>query len=234
MKRIGLVVAVCVLSSGCRAPMPNWNSFGPYGNTRVPPPATGGYGTPQPYYAPAPGSTIPPTSPTSAPVGTGFRDSTLNQYSSLNRWSNIEDPAVGPITQLNTWAPTRPTATNAKVVDLSNVDVALASHEAALPIVGSAAIVQQNTPIRIVQPSSVTPTSTLPRLRGMVVNDATRSSEPRQFVPSGRVIQMSELPDAPIARASTVPRPVRSASSETSVSSGGWKSRTTTLKVVGS
>lgn len=223
MKRIALVITVCILSSGCRAPMPNINSFGPYGATRVPPPGTSGYGTQQPYYAP-PTSVAPPTSPTSGPVGTGFRDSTQN------RWSNILDPSSGPIAKNNTWAPTRPISSKTPAIDLDNVDVALASHNGAIMATPSL-VVDNNQAVRIV---STPTTSTLPQLRGMVVNDATRVGEPRQFVPSGRVVDISELPNAPVTQSASASRTAQSSSSQAAVSSGGWKTRTTTLKVAGS
>ncbi|MBC8354313.1 MAG: hypothetical protein H8E66_20150 [Planctomycetes bacterium] len=229
MKGFALIAATLVLSTGCRAPMPNWNIFGPYGATRVPPPPTGGYGTPQPYYAP--GTTIvpPTTSPTSAPVGTGFRPA------QSNRWSNIVDPVIGPVAKTNTWGPTRPASSNARVVDLRDVDVALASHESAAPTAAATVVVERDGPIRILGPESSpsfysTSATEPPRLRGMVVNDLTRAAEPRAFNPSGRVIDISQLPDAPVTASSTR---TQSSSSDATVIDGGWKSRTTTLRVSG-
>ena len=229
MKGFALIAATLVLSTGCRAPMPNWNLFGPYGATRVPPPPTGGYGTPQPYYAPGTTTVPPTTSPTSTPVGTGFRPA------KSNRWSNILDPAIGPVAKSNTWGPTRPASSNARVVDLRDVDVALASHESAAPIAAATVVVERDGPIRILEekssPSpSTTSSSKPPRLRGMVVNDMTRTAEPGSFVPSGRVIDISQLPDAPVAASSTR---IQSSSSDGTVIDGGWKSRTKTLRVSG-
>ncbi|MCA9120516.1 MAG: hypothetical protein H6822_14205 [Planctomycetaceae bacterium] len=234
MKRFAMAAAILLLSAGCRAPMPTWDCIGPYGTTRVPPPPTGGYGVQQPYYAPGPTTgptTTTPTTiaPTTAPVGTGFRPS------SSNRWSNIDDPAVGPIAQ-NNWSPTRPAQTSSEVVDLTNADVILASHETAAPFVPATQVVEYDGPIRILPPnaspaSTVSTAATTPHLRGMTLNDATRSVEPQPFVASGRVIDISQLPDAP--------NPVRTASSTSSLSTGqssssgqatviegGWKTRT--------
>jgi hypothetical protein len=71
----------------------------------------------------------------------------------------------------------------------------------------------------------------------MTVNDTTRVSEPAPFIPSGRVIDISQLPNAPVA--------MRSANSQSSTASsqpstaqatvidGSWKSRTKTLRVAG-
>lgn len=251
MKRFALVAAILALGIGCRAPMPKWDMFGPYGNTRVAPPPTGGYGVQQPYYAPgpttAPPTTAPPTTsppttlpqtiaPTSAPVGTGFRPS------SANRWSNIDDPAVGPIAKNNSWAPSRPVPTAEQVVDLRDADVALASHETAAPFVPPTTVVEYDGPIRILPPESspafVSSTATAPpRLRGMTINDTTRLSEPAPFVPSGRVIDISQLPDAPItmrsASSQSSTAESHSSTAQATVVDGGWKSRTTTLRVAG-
>lgn len=243
MKRLALGAAILILSAGCQAPtpswhapMPDWNMFRPANATRVPPPPTGGYGAAQPYYT-TPPTTAPSTiAPTSAPVGTGFRPSTSN------RWSNIDDPVIGPIAKENTWAPTRPAQSNTQIVDLRDMDVALASHETAAPFVPSTVVVERDGPIRILPPEysrslSVPATSQPPRLRGMVVNDATRAAEPRTFVPSGRVIDISQLPDAPVAARSTnnptSTTPRQSSTSQATVIDGGWKSRSTTLRVAG-
>lgn len=215
MKRFAVVAAIVLLSTGCRAPMPNWNMFGPYGATRVPPPPTGGYGTPQPYYAPGTTTVAPTVTPSSAPVGTGFRPVTSN------RWSNIVDPAVGPVAKNNSWEPTRSVASNAQVVDMRDADVALASYESTVPVAPATVIVEREGPIRILSSES-SPSSTArttvspPRLRGMVVNDTTRASEPRPFVPTGRVVNISPSPGT-----STTSR----TASQANASVGGWKSR---------
>ena len=253
MKRFALVAAIVVLGVGCRAPMPNWNMLGPYGDTRVAPPPTGGYNVQQPYYAPGP-TTVPPTNvppttappatlphavaPTSAPVGTGFRPSPAN------RWSNIDDPAKGPIGNEDSWAPTRRAPTSAQVADLRDADVALASHETAAPYVPSTTVVEYDGPIRILPPDSpsTTPLSTTtgpPRLRGMTLNDTTRLAEPEPFIPAGRVIDISQLPDAAVvirsasSQSSTAAAASSTSTAQATVLDGGWKSRTTTLRVAG-
>ena len=45
------LLIICV-AMGCRAPMPSFNVFAPYGPGRVPPPCTGSYGAPANYYRP--------------------------------------------------------------------------------------------------------------------------------------------------------------------------------------
>lgn len=226
MKRFTSVVVVLALSAGCHAPMPTWNMFRPDGVTRVPAPPTGGYEVTQPYYgtppAALPSTTVPSTiAPTSAPVGTGFRPATSN------RWSNIDDPAIGPIAKENTWEPTRPAQSNAQVADLRDVDVALASHEAAAPFVPSTVVVEHDGPIRI-----------LPSATSTVSNE----SEPRPFIPPGRVVDISQLPDAPVvARSANIQASTVTSQSATSQatatqdagSDGGWKMRTKTLRVAG-
>lgn len=251
MKRFALVAAILSLGVGCRAPMPKWDMLGPYGNTRVAPPPTGGYGAQQPYYAPGP-TTVPPTSvppttvppttvpqtitPTTAPVGTGFRPS------SANRWSNIDDPAEGPIAKENSWAPTHRAPTNSQVADLRDADVALANYEVAAPFVPSTTVVEYDGPVRILSPESsptfVSSTATTPpRLRGMTINDITQPSEPELFVPAGRVIDISQLPDASVntrsASSQSSTTESRSSTAQATVIDGGWKSRTTTLRVAG-
>jgi len=241
MKRFALIAAISLLSAGCRAPMPTWDSIGPYGTTRVPPPPTGGYGVQQPYYAPGPTTAPPATaprtiSPTTSPVGTGFHPLPSN------RWSNIDDPAVGPIAKDNIWAPTSRESSSSQVVDLRDADIALASHEIAAPYVPSTQVVEYDGPIRILPPNSSSSfaASTIvepPRLRGMVINDTTRTAEPAPFIPSGRVIDISQLPDTPVAMRSDSSRSSttssQSSTAQATVIDGGWKSRTTTLRVAG-
>jgi hypothetical protein len=196
----------------------------------------------QPYYTPGPSTAPPNIAPTSSPVGTGFR------AAPSNRWSNIVDPAVGPIAQDDSWAPTRPAQTNSQVADLRDADVALAGHETAAPFVPSTTVVEYDGPIRILPPDAsptlaASTTTESPRLRGMIVNDTTRASEPAPFISSGRVIDISQLPDAPVAtRSADTKSSTTSGASATSrqsstaqatVIDGGWKSRTTTLRIAG-
>lgn len=71
MRRYPAALTLILLLGGCHAPMPSFNMLAPYGTTRVPPPATGSFGSPDTYYQPS----LPPTvntTPSSA-VGSGLR-----------------------------------------------------------------------------------------------------------------------------------------------------------------
>ena len=61
MKRYAVLPVLAVLLAGCRAPMPSFNPFAPYGPSRVPPPPTGSYNATSPYYQrPSQPSAAPP------------------------------------------------------------------------------------------------------------------------------------------------------------------------------
>jgi hypothetical protein len=93
----------------------------------------------------------------------------------------------------------------------------------------SSLVVENDGPIRIVSSNS-TPTPATPnRLRGMAVNDLTKPTAPRAFVPSGRVIDISELPDATITD-----NPTKTSSSTSGSNDEAWTTRKTTLRVAGS
>ncbi len=236
MKRFALCAIVLWAATGCRAPMPNWNMFGPYGATRVPPPPTGGYGSPQPYYAPpttSPTTTIPSTQ---APVGTGFR-------APVNRWSNITEPQLEPLASPEVAPSTRSLTSDVVATEVADADVILASHETVVPLASPPAtvIVEHDGPIRILPPNTMSTTSAPPQLRGMAVNDVTRPREPGLFVPSDRIIDISQLPNAPRVNPSpslreapaTQPQSATSTNQAT-ILDNGWRSRTTTLRVSGS
>ena len=72
MGRLSLCLLILLLGAGCRAPMPKFKPLAAYGPTRVPPPATGSFGTGNAYYQPT--STVPlSTTPLSTtPIGTGL------------------------------------------------------------------------------------------------------------------------------------------------------------------
>lgn len=215
MKRIALSGVILLVLSGCRAPMPSFNPLAPLGNTRVPPPATGTIGTGQNYYTPPATTTTPPA------ARTGFR-------ATPNKWSNLEDPNKTPAATTAEWSPDRTDLKTARVVNIDDLDVALASHETPSRVRPTAPVVEYQGPIRIVQSNS-TVNPSRPALRGMPVSSASNNSAPRAFVPSGRVVELpaSATTDSSHSDSSTTPR-TRGSSEKGSGggAAGGWQSRT--------
>lgn len=109
-------------------------------------------------------------------------------------------PASGTVSPPTLTAPPRtgfqaspPTgnASGAAATSSPNQSVTLASHE--MPV-ATAAVVQ---PSGSVSTSGASSNANTLRLRGMPVNDATRPQEPAPFVPSGQMLDISQLPDPP-------------------------------------
>ncbi|MBP89848.1 MAG: hypothetical protein CMJ64_24605 [Planctomycetaceae bacterium] len=215
MKRIAIAGIAMLVLSGCRAPMPSFDLLAPYGTSRVPPPGTGTIGTGGTYYTPPSGQTTSPP-----PVGTGFRLAPPGR--TINKWSNLGEPTESKVAADVEWAPTRSLTSQASVVDL---DVALAKQQPTSRVIAASQLTEHRGPIRIVQPSSVSGNPTA--LRGLPVIGTGVSRAPRSFVPSGRVVDITELPDVSSGR--TVPAPTRAATksrSSATVASDGWRSRT--------
>jgi hypothetical protein len=210
MKRVAFVFLLSFAFVGCRAPMPSANLLAPYGSKCVTPPPTGSINASGNYYTPAttPSSTVP--------FGTGFRQ-TPN-----NRWSNLDEPNATRVASTNSPAAQRDASTS-KVIGAEDLDVALTSHQTPATVVPATTIIERTGPIRIVQSDSRS-VAAVPRLRGMTVTDATQSREPRQFNPTGRVVAISELPDAPATTRTTSVQPASHTSQGTALS-GGWQSR---------
>lgn len=211
MKWIALAALVLLLASGCRAPMPSFNPLAPLGTTRVPPPGTGAIGAGGSYYT-------PPRPSASPAIGTGFRPTPAT-----NKWSNLDDPRTESLANKDGWSPTRNAPANTSVVKLADVDVALANHEAATRPIPAASVIERQGPIRIL---GATSHPSRPTLRGMPVNDVTTASEPRTFLPAGRVVDISELRDAS-PKASTSSGSITSSANGSGASAAidGWQSR---------
>jgi len=214
MKQIALAGIVILVLSGCRAPMPKFDLLSPYGTSRVPAPGTGTIGTGGTYYT-------PPANPTTnSPIGTGFRPSPPN--SPTKKWSSLGDPPDDKVAGDVQWSPTRTESAPARVVDLDDVDVALSRQQSTSRVIPASQVFEHRGPIRIAQPSS-TSVGSGTVLRGAPVNNTTASRSPREFVPSGQVVDITELQDTSSTR--TVPAPTGSTSSQGS-STLGWRSRT--------
>ena len=213
MKQIAFASAIMLILSGCRAPMPSFDLLAPYGTSRVPAPGTGTIGTGGAYYSPA----------NNAPVGTGFRPATIRKPT--NKWSSLGEPTEGKVAGDADWSPTRAEPSQPRVVDLDDIDVALARQQPTARVIPASRVTEHRGPIRIVQPSSVSGGSGTV-LRGLPTSAAV-SRSPRTFVPSGQVVDITALP----LRASstrTVPAPTSASTSQggSTVSSNGWRSRT--------
>jgi len=181
MKRMDrLLLLVLVAALGCRAPMPAFNPLAPYGSTRVPPPATGNVNQPNSYYSPTgqPASGQPTLT---TPPRTGYPANPPG-----NGWSAQPSP---PTT--TTASASQTTLPSASVVPAPASGVALASYPAA--VVPPPEKPSSSAPVTM---NSTSSDAAALRLRGMPVNDATRQ-EPQPFLPSGQVIDITELPDPP-------------------------------------
>jgi len=217
MKQIAFAGAVMLVLSGCRAPMPSFDLLAPYGKSCVPPPGTGTIGTGGTYYSP------PANSTTNPPVGTGFRPATISKP--VNKWSSLGDSpesnAAGDVAASST----RSEPPQARVVNLDDIDVALARQQPTSPVLAASRVIEHRGPVRIVQPSSAA-AGNGNVLRGLPLNGTSVSRAPRTFVPSGRVADITDAPQASSVR--TVPAPTRAGNTQASstVASDGWQSRT--------
>ena len=211
MKR-AVALLLLVALAGCRAPMPSANMFRPLGQTRVPPPGTNGINSSGAYYSPSAPATTTPT------IGTGFRPKPIN------RWSNLDPPEA---TRTNQPAVAAGNNSKSQVIAAEDLDVALTSHQAVITAPATN-VIERNGPIRIGQASTARVVEPL-RLRGMPVGGATSSQEPRTFVPQGRVVDINELPDAPVtsstSTAVTANPATRSNSSSATKTADGWRSK---------
>jgi hypothetical protein len=239
MTRIAITLAITLLATGCRAPMPSMNVLAPYGTPRVPAPTTGSYGGPSTYYQAPPGtyqapagtyqtppSTFQTPSVTIPPIGTGVRNpSSLNHSGWTISHGSLDRNVATPIPSA------KPVGVRGRSVQQANFEqeVALSPSQNSLRSPGD--------------PST-------PRFRGMPVNDATRAREPARFRPPSDAIDISQLPrpgqnGATLVAASSVVIPassntadVASRAVETTAShdNQGWQTRPlgqTTLRVTG-
>ncbi|MEQ8790431.1 MAG: hypothetical protein RIC55_29315 [Pirellulaceae bacterium] len=239
------LVVLALVATGCHAPMPQLQPFAGSGSPRVPPPSTGSYGKADSYY-PAGAQSSLTTEPASQQDVAAGTSNILAQQSTAGTWSASDEP-VGT-GALNS------TASHAQATGVS------------LPVVG-ASISRENlttpdnrpasyhSPVTFASSESDTSKSAGGlALSGMRINDATSTAEPQRFIPTGQVIDITQLPrtvptsgavgvrgfsqaNAAPALLSASPTPARlTASSQAAASSGsgdsavqvssdGWRSK---------
>jgi hypothetical protein len=193
MLRSLLLLLPALLVTGCHVPMPKFQPFAGSGSPRVPPPATGSYGKPDSYYnggAPAGAQSSLTTEPAGQQQVAEGASNIMAQHNSAGTRQPGEKP-VG-------------TGTLAHSTTASHNQVGGAS----LPVAGasisrSSLTSPEDQPASYHSPvsfaasdrDSSTTTGGLV-LNGMRINDATRTSEPQRFVPTGDVINITQLPRA--------------------------------------
>jgi len=168
LRFIGPAVAVLIMV-GCSAPAPSLKMFAP-GATRIPPPATGSYSTQGSYYE-GPNITAPP-------IGTGAQSGQPDR----NRWQRANAPTPARL-MADEVLPPSATTSRFKTTGFESSD-------SSSPTDGST---DTEAPIRIVEADArPSPASSDNQVgRG---SDSTASVEPKPFRPSGRTIDISELP----------------------------------------
>lgn len=98
---------LAIAFTGCRAPRPSFNFWAPFGPSRVAPPKTGSYSTPQNYYpkdaSPAPGAAVTPNKALGAPVqpNSSFPVDPSSNANGLGSINGVKDVPVGK------WRPPR-------------------------------------------------------------------------------------------------------------------------------
>jgi len=125
-RRIFMVFVLLGTIAGCHAPMPAFKPLIPYGPTRIPPPGTGSFGTPDPYYQPpasgepaagaapmgAPATGAPPRGARSG-VGLGASDADRFAGSAEHNGGEPESDLVWSAPQpLPSQGPSRPNVSN--------------------------------------------------------------------------------------------------------------------------
>lgn len=208
MVRFSLPLVLALLATGCHAPMPSFQPFAGSGSPRVPPPSTGSYGKPDGYYNGAPAGAQSMNNArsmkadeTSGARGAGAASNVLARQTP-SAWHTSDQP-VG-------------TGTTSTAAVHSGVQPAAASASAhvggvSLPV--GARISRDN----LTSPQGDTPKYASPvtytsvekdtenrgsgsaalALHGMPINDATQTARPQRFVPTGQMIEISQLPHVP-------------------------------------
>jgi len=200
MFRSLLLLLPALLATGCHVPMPKFQPFAGSGSPRVPPPATGSYGKSDSYYnggAPAGAQSSLTTEPAGQQHVAAGASNIMAQNSSAGTWQPGEKP-VGTGTLADS------TTTSHNQAGGASLPVAGAS----LPVAGasiwrSSLTSPEDQPASYHAPVSFTASdrdsSTTTGglvLNGMRINDATRTSEPQRFIPTGEVINITQLPRA--------------------------------------
>lgn len=213
MSRAILSIALCLLAAGCHVPMPQFQPFAGSGSPRVPAPATGSYGRPDSYYTgTSPGHAV--TTPGAQQTG----QAQLVQNSGASRNSTLAAAAgslattataIGaPSSAMPAGSSTTPVGTGVAHAGAASATAATATggqpgfrppasnyavtHAAATSPPAARPTAQQAVMVSPHRAGSVA-SSTLP-LHGMPVNDATHADEPQPFVPTGQLVEISQLP----------------------------------------
>ena len=216
MKRILAASLLMLLGLGRHAHDPKLNPFA-YGQTCVPPPGTNSVNGTNSYY------TAPPAQPGVTPsTGTGFRQAPMS-----NRWSSLESSGTDPLaaSPVGTGVATA----TASVIEAKDVDVALAKSSVS-PAVSPAAWLTANPAAGQTVPATAPVTNPTSRTSGMVLNDLTKLAEPQPFAPTGRVMEISQLPNPPagVTSPTTTPAIITASatqSNNTATTLDGWRTR---------
>ena len=193
-----LLVAFVLTAAGCHAPLPRFQPFAAAGSPRVPPPATGSYGRADTYYNSTPSSGAQSALLNDAASATAQTDASGWRTPETAIGSGVAMPATSPAIGASI---SRSTAASPQ------------SAQSTTGLSGSAA--QQAAFIESPSPRNLSAAGPL-ALNGMKVNDATQVAEPQRFLPSGDVIEISQLPRATGTTGTTGAPSIGSSSSATS------------------
>lgn len=209
------LIVVIASTVGCQrsaTQSPQWDTLSPFGAMRVPPPSTGGYGQPNNYY-----QYQSPTLPTGTPSfevgkkpGTSLGASTTGNAATLG-WADASGSASAGVNSASMSDLARSNAVaNAVAAQPGNL-VDANSHGAVVPVAHQIPVASSmppannvgapaNLPIamQVVPPLGANVAS---RSGGMSVTDLSRRAEPASFQPPPDLIEISQLPPAPLATA---------------------------------
>jgi hypothetical protein len=196
MYRSLLLLLPALLATGCHVPMPKFQPFAGSGSPRVPPPATGSYGKADSYYnggAPAGAQSSLTTEPAGQQHVASGASNIMAQHNSAGTWQPGEKPVgTGTLADSTTTSHNQATGASPPVARASISRSSLTSPE------DQAAGRHSPVSFTASDRDSSTTTGGL-ALNGMRINDATRPAEPQRFIPTGQVINITQLPRATVS-----------------------------------
>ena len=221
LRPAALLIATALLA-GCRAPMPSFNVLAPYGPTRVPPPATGSYGSSGKYNQP----------PSQPPAANGFPQGALSPTGSgvIGGGPGTWRPANGSLTSAAQSNPLRLASAEQRVVTQGTDSASELRSRLGGMHVNDAT--RSGEPALFQPPSQMIEMSTLPPPAHSAAIPAYESNSAMgvsRVVPASAEMQVAGPPVT--SRVVSPPRQFQDTDNETTVRSNiasfqdGWRSR---------
>ncbi len=198
-RAILLASSLCVSALvGCHAPVPSMDILTPYGASRVTPPATGSYGSPNNYYQ---GASVQRKSTSSS--GTDAKSINLTPgvgtLLSDQKDQNLADAPQWRPVQLQATVLTGDQAVGTGVKH----PVEQAAHQSlATRSPGHVLTPRADQPIRIAESRN---RSALRDDKRLLAHDLTNGNPPARFVPPGNAVDISKLPPAQVTTSAARP-----------------------------